>query len=152
MASFLLKDVRIFDGEQSIEKGSVLVEDGKISKVSSSPIDFEGTVYSKPGHTVIPGLIDTHIHADGGNTIALPQSLRFGCTTVCDMHNEWENIEKLKAQIKGGDCADLKYTSFAATVDMGWPMAIVLALNKNEEVRGVCRPHWSFMLIHTRRH
>ena len=82
MASFLVSDVRIFDGEQTTENGSVLVENGRISKVSSGPIQFEGTKYSKPGHTLLPGFIDTHIHANGGNEVALPQSLRFGCTTV----------------------------------------------------------------------
>ena len=134
MASFLLKDVRIFDGEDTIDNGSVLVEDGKISQVSSSPIQYDGRTYSRPGHTVLPGLIDVHIHANGGNTVALPQSLRFGVTTVCDMHNEWYNIQKLQKQIEGGDCADLKTTSFAATIDMGWPMPVVLAHDKSEEV------------------
>ena len=86
MASFLVKDVRIFDGENTIDKGSVLVEHGNISRVSSSPIEYDGTTYSKPGHTILPGLIDVHIHADGANPIALPQSLRFGVTTACDMH------------------------------------------------------------------
>ena len=132
MASFLIKDVRIFDGDDTIDNGSVLIENGKISKVSSSPIEYSGQTISKPGHTLIPGLIDVHIHADHANPIALPQSLRFGVTTVCDMHNEWQNILKLKEQMKGGDCADLKYTSFAATIDMGWPMPIVLAHNKEE--------------------
>ena len=85
MASFLLTDVRIFDGETTIEKGSVLVHRGKISEVSSSAIAFEGTVISKPGHTVLPGLIDVHNHCNNGNEVALPQALRFGVTTVFDM-------------------------------------------------------------------
>ena len=126
MTSFLIKDIRIFDGEKTIENGSVLVENGLISKVSSESISYNGEVISKPGHTLIPGLIDVHIHADSGNEIALPQSLRFGVTTVCDMHNEWPNILKLRKQIEGGDCADLKTTSFGATMDQGWPMAVVL--------------------------
>lgn len=135
MASFLIKDVRIFDGENTIDNGSVLVEHGKISKVSSDPIDFSGTTISKPGYTLFPGLIDTHIHANNGNDVALPQSLRFGVTTVCDMHNEWPNIQKLRKQIEEGDCADLKTTSFAATIEMGWPMPIVLAHSDSPEVR-----------------
>ena len=134
MASFLLKDVRIFDGEDTIDNGSVLVQNGKISKVSSSSIDYDGKVFSRPGHTVLPGIIDVHNHVDKGNAIALPQALRFGVTTVCDLHNEWHNIEKLKKQIEGGDCANLKYASFSATVDMGWPMPVVLAHDKSEEV------------------
>ncbi|KAK4629106.1 hypothetical protein CLAFUW4_08324 [Fulvia fulva] len=123
---FLIKDVRIFDGESTIENGSVLVQDGKIAHVSPSPIPFSGTTISKPGHTLLPGVIDVHIHANGGTPVALPQALRFGVTTVCDMHNEWYNIQKLHKQREGGDCADLKTTSFAATIDMGWPMPIVL--------------------------
>src|ERR1700759_3449212 len=112
MSSFLLKDVRIFDGENTIDHGSVLVEEGKISKVSSSQIDYNGPTFSRPGHTVLPGLIDVHIHANNANEFALPQSLRLGSTTVCNMHNEWPNIQKLREQMKGGDCADLKTTSF----------------------------------------
>ncbi|KXL46759.1 hypothetical protein M433DRAFT_143006 [Acidomyces richmondensis BFW] len=37
MASFLIKDVRVFDGEYEIEKASVLIKNGKITKVSSNP-------------------------------------------------------------------------------------------------------------------
>jgi len=137
MDAFLITDVRIFDGQKTTERGSVLVENGEISKVSSSPISFNGTTISKPGHTLIPGLIDTHIHADGANPIALPQSLRFGVTTACDMHNENYHIATLRKQIEEaeGDCADLKTTSFAATIDMGWPMPVVLAAHDTPEVR-----------------
>ncbi|KAI6870866.1 hypothetical protein KC343_g2854 [Hortaea werneckii] len=143
MTSFLITDVRIFDGEEVIaEAGSVLVENGKITKVStSSSISFDGPTYSKPGHTLLPGLIDAHIHANNGNTVALPQSLRFGVTTVCDLHNEYFNIQKLRQQIKGGDCADLKTTSYAATIENGWPMFVVLALHDSPEVREEIS-HW----------
>ncbi|EME38489.1 hypothetical protein DOTSEDRAFT_29528 [Dothistroma septosporum NZE10] len=105
--AFLIKDVLIFDGETIIENGSVLVKYGKISQVFSSPISFTRTIISKPGHTLLPGLIDVHIHADGGTPVALPQALHFGVMTVCDMHNEWPNIQKLRNQREAGDCADL---------------------------------------------
>ncbi|KAM3419763.1 aryldialkylphosphatase [Cercospora zeina] len=127
MASFLIKDVRIFDGETTTESGCVLVEHGKISRVSNEAIEYDGKVISKPGHTLLPGLIDVHVHCDNANPIALPQALRFGCTTLCDMHNEFPNIQKLREQVKGGDCADIKTTSYAATIDGGWPEAITRA-------------------------
>lgn len=136
MESFLLTDVRIFDGENTIESGSVLVENGKIAQVSESKISHSGTTISKPGHTVLPGFIDCHVHCDSANPTALPQSLRFGVTTICDMHNEYPNIVKLRQQIKEeSDCADLKTTSFAATVDMGWPMPVILAHSTNPHVQ-----------------
>lgn len=50
------------------------------------------------------------------------------------MHNEWYNILKLRKQREEGDCADLKTTSFAATIDMGWPMPIVLMTHDSPEV------------------
>lgn len=139
MASFLIKDVRIFTGTTTIENGSVLVENGSISQVSSSPPgSYSGTTFSKPGHTLLPGLIDAHVHLDGGNDVALPQALRFGSTTVCDMHNEPHNIRTLLKQLKQqGDavCADFKTTQFSATIDGGWPMAVVTAFDKSEETR-----------------
>lgn len=85
MASFMIKDVRIFTGETTIENGNVLVENGVITQISSSSIQFNGTIFSRPGHTLLPGLIDVHIHANAGTEIALPQCLRFGVTTACDM-------------------------------------------------------------------
>lgn len=135
MASFLISDVRIFDGEKTIESGHVLVENGKIAEVSTTPISFSGAKISKPGHTLFPGLIDVHIHADKANPVALPQSLRCGITTVCDMANEYKNIVTLRKQLEGGDCADLKTTSFAATVENGWPIPVVTLHDKSEEVR-----------------
>jgi len=135
MSSFLLKDIRIFDGENTIESGSILISNGKIKQISSSPLTYSGKTLSIPGHTLIPGLIDCHVHCDSGNPTALPQSLRFGVTTVCDLGNEWPNIQKLLKQIEEeGDCADLKYASFPATVDMGWPMPVVLAHSTNPNV------------------
>lgn len=135
MTSFLIKDVRVFDGEHEIEKASVLVENGKITKVSSSPISFMGTTITKPGHTLLPGFIDCHVHCSSGNAVALPQALRFGVTTVCDMHNEYHNIQKLRKQVQAGNCADLKTTSYAATIDMGWPMFVVLASHDTSDAR-----------------
>lgn len=137
-SSFLIKDVRIFTGSAEIPNGSVLVKDGKISQVSSSqldPPDSSVQVISKPGHTLLPGLIDGHIHADGGNEIALPQSLRFGVTTVCDMHNEIGNVTKLRKQAEDAStCADIKTCGISATVKGGWPAAVVLLHDKSEEV------------------
>ncbi|KAI0379406.1 hypothetical protein F5Y04DRAFT_128564 [Hypomontagnella monticulosa] len=135
--ALLIKDVRIFDGEKEIPSGSVLVEDGVIRQVSegSLPAPNESTiVISKPGHTLIPGIIDGHIHAhiDEKNT-ELKQSLSFGVTTVCDMHQEAENIGKLREFAQDPDAADFKTSSQAATVLGGWPAAVITAHDKSEE-------------------
>ncbi|KAI8963586.1 hypothetical protein F5Y11DRAFT_319164 [Daldinia sp. FL1419] len=139
-SSLLIKDVRIFDGEREIPSGSVLVENGLIKQVSDSSLTAPGpstVVISKPGHTLIPGLIDGHIHADvDEENSTLRQSLKFGLTTVCDMHQEAENIGTLREQAaKDPDSADYKTASQAATVSGGWPTPAILAHDSSEETK-----------------
>ncbi|GAB7351944.1 hypothetical protein MBLNU459_g2480t1 [Dothideomycetes sp. NU459] len=137
MASFLIRDVRIFTGEEEIPNGSVLISNGQIRQVTNTRLEAPSSstqVISKPGHTLLPGFIDAHIHANGGTPVALPQSLRFGVTTVCDMHNEPRNVVKLRKQAsEDPDSADFKTCSLAATIAGGWPEAVVVALDKSEE-------------------
>lgn len=84
MAPLIITDVKIFTGESVIEKGSVVVNDGIITYVGTAPPSTpDATVISKPGHTLLPGLIDAHVHVDDEQ--ALQQSLRFGVTTVLDL-------------------------------------------------------------------
>ncbi|KAF2732868.1 hypothetical protein EJ04DRAFT_544443 [Polyplosphaeria fusca] len=135
MSSFIIRDVRIFTGENTIPEGFVYVEDGKIKAVgptSNTPTTSIKT-YSKPGHTLLPGLIDAHIHADMGNPEALPQALVFGVTTVCEMHNELPNVLKLRKQAQQPDTASYKTAGQAATVENGWPIPVILAHDKRPE-------------------
>jgi cytosine/adenosine deaminase-related metal-dependent hydrolase len=128
MGSFILKDVRVFTGDDTIENGFIYVADGKIKGVGEGfPNENSPTVkvISKPGHTVFPGLIDAHIHADKGNVLGIVQSLPFGVTTVMDMHNEPHNIHKLKKMAaESKDVADIKAACLAATIENGWPIPV----------------------------
>ena len=127
MASFIIRDVRIFTGEDVIPQGFVYVHDGKIKAVGPASETPKTSVktHSKPGHTLLPGLIDCHIHADKANPVALPQALRFGVTTVCDMQNELANVTKLKKQTLEPDTASYKTAGQAATIENGWPMQVI---------------------------
>lgn len=139
MASFVLRDIRIFTGESIIEEGYIHVSHGKIESVGSisdlsqTSINVAQT-YSRPGYTLLPGLIDCHIHADMADPEALPQSLRFGVTTVCDMHNELPNVLKLKKQTLEPDTASYKTAGQAATIENGWPIPVILAHNQSPEI------------------
>ena len=136
MASFIINDVRVFTGEEVLEPGSVLVEDGIIRYVGRETPSVDLPIITVSNSTLIPGLIDAHIHADKGQVLALEQSLRFGVTTVLDMHNESWNVTKLKkVAAERKDVADFKSACFAATVDKGWPEAIVRIHDHSEEVR-----------------
>ncbi|KAF2186244.1 hypothetical protein K469DRAFT_706910 [Zopfia rhizophila CBS 207.26] len=135
MASFIIRDIRIFTGEQTIESGFIHIENGKIKAVglASETPSISAKVISKPGHTLLPGLIDCHIHADKANPVALTQSLRFGVTTVCDMHNELHNVQRLKKQTLEPDTADYKTAGQSATIENGWPIPVITAHDKSPE-------------------
>lgn len=96
--TFVVQDVLIFDGKHFTENGYVLVTNGKIEKLGSGKavVPEDTHTYSKPGCTIVPGLIDAHVHALGGDVHSIEQSLRFGVTTILDMHNEAENNVRLK--------------------------------------------------------
>lgn len=138
MTSLLIRDVRIFTGEEEIPNGSVLVVNGKIHQVSDTqlqPLDSSTTTVSKPGHTLLPGFVDAHVHIHADIPWALEQAIRFGVTTVCDMHNDIENVIQCRKQAaESKDAADFKTCSLAATIDNGWPAQVVLAHNKSKEV------------------
>ena len=66
MPPVLLKNARIFDGvsEDCPESQHVLVEGGRIREISSKPIkSSEARVIEVGARTLMPGLIDAHIHA-----------------------------------------------------------------------------------------
>jgi imidazolonepropionase-like amidohydrolase len=135
MATFLVTNVRVFTGEETIEEGYVHVQDGSIESVGSMERVPKASVktYSKPGHTLIPGLIDCHIHANHADPEALPQALRFGVTTVCDMQNELDNVHKLQKQTLEPDTASYKTAGQAATIENGWPIPVITAFDKSPE-------------------
>jgi imidazolonepropionase-like amidohydrolase len=66
MATTIFKNVRVFDGEDIHQSANVVVKDGKISSVSSSPpsnVEADATTVDGAGHTLLPGLIEAHMHA-----------------------------------------------------------------------------------------
>ncbi|HDB5314942.1 TPA: N-acetylglucosamine-6-phosphate deacetylase, partial [Staphylococcus aureus] len=70
MSSLLLKNSRVLTEDGIIDKGYILVEDGRIK--SFGPADELGgqsadkTIELDAGATLAPGFIDLHIHGAGG--------------------------------------------------------------------------------------
>ncbi|KAI9146912.1 hypothetical protein HJFPF1_12940 [Paramyrothecium foliicola] len=106
--SFIVEEVKIFTGQEFLDKGFVVIQDGIINEIGRgefTQIDLRGMMrISRPNSMLIPGLFDAHIHALSGNTNSMEQSLRFGCTTVCDLHNDPEdNARLVKVRVIPGD-------------------------------------------------
>ena len=137
MSSFILKDVRVFTGDEAIESGSVYVNvHGRIEYVGSECPHVPGVpVISKPGHTLLPGLIDAHIHADEGRVVALEQSARFGVTTVMDMANLASTIARLRQVSRARkDVSHILSACAGAMVEGRWPAPVIMAHGATEEV------------------
>jgi imidazolonepropionase-like amidohydrolase len=81
-ASFLVRNVRLFDGERVTERTDVLVENGRIARVGRSLAARGREVIDGAGKTLLPGLIDAHVHGYPGSA---EEALRFGVTAEIEM-------------------------------------------------------------------
>lgn len=122
---FVVTDVRVFDGERVIDHRSVLVQDGRISRVGDSKVAVpRGTaVIDGRGRTLLPGLIDAHVHLSDEADADLRQSLALGVTTVLDMFTASTRFERIKALRSADrpDLADVRTAGTGATAPGGHP-------------------------------
>ena len=119
--NFALVDVTVFDGEAFQRDWDVWVADGRIMRAGQRldlPDDLSGL--DGRGYTLIPGLIDGHVHSIGST---LNDSLRFGVTTVLDQFmapSEFVTARRPAREAVGpGTEADLFSAGMAATAPGG---------------------------------
>lgn len=72
-------NVRVFDGDSVLESANVLFSDGR-------------------GKTLLPGLVDSHVHAIG---TARAEAVEFGVTTLLDMFSMPVNLGRMRDQRHG---------------------------------------------------
>ncbi|KAJ5180241.1 hypothetical protein N7492_003451 [Penicillium capsulatum] len=140
----LIQHVRIFDGASVIaQDGSVMInaQSGRIEQIwrdasdSSPDTDHLATVIDGTGCTLIPGLIDAHVHAHQ-DLCLLERAIRYGVTTVLDLHNERDWFQELKQVAeRRRDVADIKSACLSATVAGGWPTEILSVTTGNPELK-----------------
>jgi imidazolonepropionase-like amidohydrolase len=79
-----IRGVRVFDGSAVLEHATVEVRGGVVVRVGGDGPDAPATtVIDGAGMTLMPGLIDAHVHLAGPD--GLRQALAFGVTTELDM-------------------------------------------------------------------
>ncbi|KAB2352602.1 amidohydrolase family protein [Actinomadura rudentiformis] len=126
--SFVVRDVRIFDGHRVMERGSVMVTGGLITEVGGLSRSSRHQVVDGGGRTLLPGLIDCHVHSFEGSRA---DALRFGVTTELDMFNDPSALPAARRQRRSAakvDQADLWSAGIGVTVPGGHPL----------------RPDWDF--------
>ena len=115
--------MRVFDGESTLERSTVVVQGGRIIAVATdAPIPRGFHIVSGAGKTLLPGLIDSHVHVFPG---AQRDALRFGVTTELDMFDLSHDFSAWRAQrasLERTDQADTWAAGTGVTVKGGGPI------------------------------
>jgi imidazolonepropionase-like amidohydrolase len=121
--TFLIRGARIVVGDgKVIENGSVLVRGGKIAEVyegeGPDPKTLKAETVEAAGKTILPGLIDVHVHLGGPGGIyadmskydaeksmqrALAAYLYSGVTTVRSVGDIPDSVLKLRSRVSSGE-------------------------------------------------
>jgi imidazolonepropionase-like amidohydrolase len=97
--AYVIRDVRVFDGEDVTERQTVVISDGTIAASGDSTIAVPSGAQevAGQGRTLLPGLIDAHVHLPVFSSAdALQQNLAFGVTTVVVMWAPPQLVSQLK--------------------------------------------------------
>jgi imidazolonepropionase-like amidohydrolase len=118
-----ISGARVFDGTDVLGVASVSVEDGIITAVR--PGSEHGGDVDGRGMTLLPGLVDAHVHLRGAGN--LDQDLRYGVTTVLDMFSAPPQFTAMlrRRAAKNTDEADLRSSGLMAGAVDGWPAVIL---------------------------
>ncbi|WP_376691706.1 amidohydrolase family protein [Wenzhouxiangella sp. EGI_FJ10409] len=115
-----ITNVRLFDGEQVIENATLLIADGRIAQAGRNvPVPEAAAVVDGTGKTILPGLIDAHVHAYGS---ARNDALRMGVTTLLDMFRaptDQSLVIQQRESLQPTDQADLFSAGYLATAEGG---------------------------------
>lgn len=123
--AFIVRDVRLFDGHRVQEHRSLFVRAARIVMIGGPKLKVAGVqIISGVGKTLLPGIIDAHVHVAHANTeSALIQSARLGVTTVLDLFTDQQTLKRIK-QFESSDSvgmADIRSAGVGATVPRGHP-------------------------------
>ena len=107
---------RVFDGSRNLGQTTVVICDGVIEAIGG-PVPHDADVVYAQGATLLPGLIDAHVHTD---TAGLRMALQFGVTTELEMQGA--NTARDRSHISEDDgMADVRSAGFGLTPPGGHP-------------------------------
>jgi imidazolonepropionase-like amidohydrolase len=116
MAMTAITHARVFDGERVLEDHTVVIRGTTIAAVGGA-IPDGATVIDATGATLLPGLIDSHVHTSAAG---LALALRFGVTTELEMQGTLTRSNR--GEITGNDnVADVQSAGFGITPPGGHP-------------------------------
>ena len=107
---------RVFDGQRVRDNVTVVLDGPRISAVGG-PVPPGSTIIDARGATLLPGLIDAHVHTSPDY---LRSALLFGVTTQLEMGGE-QSAETRAAIIGRDDMADYRSAGISVTAQNGHP-------------------------------
>ncbi|MCM3870121.1 MAG: amidohydrolase family protein [Pyrinomonadaceae bacterium] len=121
----VFRNVDVFDGSRLIRNTTVLVRDGMVRAIGKDiPIPSFAEVIDGKGKTLLPGLIDAHVHIGSYQPEQwLRDALNFGVTTELEMWGSDESRALRNKITDDGikDMADLRTAGTGITVPRGHP-------------------------------
>lgn len=122
---FTIRGARLFDGTQTLNDTCLRVVDGRIASIGAPTIAAAGdALIDAGGGTLLPGLIDAHVHLLPGAT---QLAATFGVTTLVDQFSKPEVIDPERRSVAAAEAgqgpprADLRTSSIGATAPGGHP-------------------------------
>ncbi len=114
--STAITNVRIFDGDAVLANRTVVVQGERITGIGG-PVPTGATVVDGAGSTLLPGLIDSHVHTDLNG---LRDALAFGVTTELEMQGRWTARSRREIAVRD-DLADLRTSGMGVRPKGGHP-------------------------------
>ena len=123
---YVIRDVRVFDGEIVAERRTVVISEGRIAAVGDPTVAMPAGAQevAGEGRTLLPGLMDAHIHLPiAFPAEALQQMLAFGVTTAVVMWADQATVSRVKEFEAAGrpDVAAVLNAGTGATAPGGHP-------------------------------
>ena len=120
MTTTAITHARIFDGDTVLKAATVVLDGHRIAAVGG-PIPAGATVVDGTGATLLPGLIDAHVHT---TVDSLRDALRFGVTTELEMMGHWSPQERQQIT-EANDMADLRTAGMGISAPDGHPSELM---------------------------
>ena len=119
-----ITNARVFDGERVLDDQKVVIVGAHIHSVGDV-VPAGATVINAQGGTLMPGLIDSHVHTDMDG---LRDALLFGVTTELEMNGRW-SAKQRKEISERNDIADLRSPGMGVTAKGGHPTQYMSSSN-----------------------